>query len=40
MLMDVRTQFVFNLKEAKRQYKKNVDEHGKKQPSFKVRDQV
>jgi hypothetical protein len=36
--MDVRTQLVFNLEEAQKQYKKHVDEHRKEQPNFKVRD--
>ncbi len=39
-LVDVRVQLVYNLQEAQKRYKENVDEHQKEQPSFKVRDQV
>jgi hypothetical protein len=39
-LVDVWTQLVYNLQEAQKQYKENVDEHQKEQPNFKVGDQV
>ncbi len=39
-LAHVRTQLVSNLEKMQRQYKENVDEHWKEQPSFKVEDQV
>jgi hypothetical protein len=35
-LVNVRTQLVSNLEETQRRYKKNVDEHQKEQPNFKV----
>jgi len=39
-LMNVRIQLLFNFEKTQKQYKENVDEHWKKQPSFKVEDQV
>jgi hypothetical protein len=35
-LIDVWTQLVFNLKEAQKRYKENVNEYQKEQPNFKV----
>jgi hypothetical protein len=35
-LVDVRVQLVYNLQEAQKRYKENVDEHQKEQPSFKL----
>jgi hypothetical protein len=35
-LVEVQTQLVFNLEKTQKQYKENVDEHQKEQPSFKV----
>ncbi len=37
-LVDVQAQLVFNLEKTKRWYKKNVNEHWKEQPNFKVGD--
>ncbi len=39
-LANIRTQLVSNLEKARRWYKENVDEHHKKQPNFKVGDQI
>jgi len=35
---NVRVQLISNLEKIERQYKDNVDEHRKEQPSFKVGD--
>jgi exosome complex RNA-binding protein Rrp4 len=39
-LMDVQAQLVSNLEETQSWYKKNVNEHQKEQPNFKVGDYV
>ncbi len=39
-LMDIQAQLVSNLEKVQRQHKKNVNEHRKEQPSFKVEDWV
>jgi hypothetical protein len=39
-LTDVWAQHVFNFEKKQKQYKENVDDHWKQQPTFKVRDQV
>jgi hypothetical protein len=39
-LTNVQAPLLSNFEKTQRQYKENVDEHWKKQPSFKVKDQV